>query len=94
MSDSDRARELLKLIAEKMYTKSAECHVKGMTWANQSARVSQFGLIASDVEVKEFLRLLIEDGMVEMVEGEPVLVEFGEPTARVDIVITSQGGDS
>ncbi len=87
-------REMLELIASLMYAKAAECHAKGMTWVSQSARVSQFGAISSDDEAVRFLELLIEDGLVDMVDGLPVVVEYGEPHASLNIRITSQGGDS
>lgn len=50
--------------------------------------------IASDIEVEEFLRLLMADGLAIVVDGKYVVLEQGEPSARVDIRITSQGGDS
>ncbi len=91
---SDKDREMLELIAEKMYTRAAEAHAKGMRWATNSARVSQFSYLCSDAEVAEFIRLLIEDGMVEIVNGEPVVNDHDKPSARVDIRITSNGGNS
>ncbi len=87
-------REMLELIAALMYAKAAECHAKGMTWVSQSARVSQFGAISSDEEAERFLELLVEDGLVDMVNGQPVIVEYGEPHASIDIRITSGGGSS
>lgn len=91
---SDNTRDTLNEIAAQMYAKAAEAHVRGMSWASQSARVSQFALVGSDEEVKHFLRLLLKDGLVDMVDGQPVVQETGEPEARIDIRITSGGGES
>jgi hypothetical protein len=91
---ADKIRAILEDLAQQMYTQAAEHHVKGMTLSAQYARVSQFGAICSDVEVAEFLRLLVEEGIVTMVDGKYVALEQGEPAARIDIRITSQGGNS
>ncbi len=85
---------MLEVIAELMRVKSAESHSKGMSWMSQSGRISQFAVIGTDEETDIFLDYLIKDGLVDMVDGVPVVVEFGEPEARIDIRITSGGGDS
>ncbi len=87
-------RELLKAIAVKMLAKSADLHARGMHWAGNSGRIDQFSYLCTDAEVAELCRLLLEDGLVEMVDGEPVIHDVGEPSARLDIRITSGGGNS
>ncbi len=92
--DGDRARDSLEEIASQFYTQAASCHIKGMTLSATYARISQFAAIGSDTEVAEYLRLLEAEGVVMLVEGKYVVLEQGEPSAQLDIRITSQGGDS
>ncbi len=91
-------REALLSIAAQMYESAVESHVQGMERLATSTRVKQFETLEGDESCAELLRLLVEGGLVDMVDGKPVLAGDAASSSfdiRTDgIRTTSKGGSS